>query len=406
MSPGPPRQRRVLINADPRARILIIGGGNAGIALAARLQRKRAGKITLVEPEHTHTYRPLLTYAGAGLAGSEEYQRPQRQVIPDGVHWVPDRVTALDPHAQVAQLEQGAQLGYDQVVVCAGSTPDFAATPGSEAVLSSPHASTIYLPEQAARTWELIQRFTAGHAVFTVPVNPAPCPQIGLKFLLLACDFWRTRGVLGSIRPTLLTPTATVFGIKEVDRQVAPFMDRYGITVRTGSRVERIDVGARTLTLRDPGGIDELSFDLLHHIPQHAAPQWVREAGLTGNNGFVDVDPHTLQHRRFENVWACGDVADADASPSGGALRKQVPVLAANLMAALGQSRATKHYDGYSVTPIIVERGRALLAEYDRHDQLAPTVPGLPLIKPRRALWAFDRYVQPQQYWHSILRGH
>ena len=46
--------------------LLIIGGGQAGISLAARLLRDGAQDVAVLESEPVHRYRPLLNYVGAG----------------------------------------------------------------------------------------------------------------------------------------------------------------------------------------------------------------------------------------------------------------------------------------------------------------------------------------------------
>lgn len=46
--------------------VVIVGGGNAGISLAARLIRGGAPDVAVVESESVHRYRPLLSYVGAG----------------------------------------------------------------------------------------------------------------------------------------------------------------------------------------------------------------------------------------------------------------------------------------------------------------------------------------------------
>lgn len=390
---------------DSEARVVIVGGGNAGIALAARLRRMGLSRISIIEPKDTHTYRPLLTYAGAGLSTPTEYQRSQSSVTPRGVRWISGRVESVEPGARVARLEDGQQVPYDHLVICAGSAPDWDATPGLASAMDQGLACSIYLPELVESTWERIRSITHGHAVFTVPQNPAPCPQIGLKFLLLACDYWRTQGVLKQIKVSLITPTSSVYGIEDVDRELEPWVRTYGIEVITESTVDHVDVQTGSVTITTQGQQRTLPIDLLHHVPTHTAPEWITQSGLSAGNGYVEVDPETLQHRSIPTVWACGDAADAECSPSGGALRKQVPVVASNLLSALQGNEPQHRYDGYSVTPIIVERGRSLLAEFDRNNRLTPSIPGIPLITPRRWLWAFDRYVQPRQYWNLILKG-
>jgi sulfide:quinone oxidoreductase len=54
---------------------------------------------------------------------------------------------------------------------------------------------------------------------------------------------------------------------------------------------------------------------------------------------------------------------------------------------------------------VTVQRGRAVLAEFDRDNELAPSIPGVPLLAPNRASWFFDLEVLPRDYWNVILRG-
>jgi sulfide:quinone oxidoreductase len=386
--------------------VLVIGGGNAGISLAARLRRKGITDIAIVEPKSTHHYRPMLSYVGAGLKTTREMSRAQHRVMPRGVRWVQDSVEALDPAARTATLSSGERIGYRDVVVCPGSVPDWDHVPGSAEAMAGAHASTNYTVELAPKTWELIRGLRSGRALFTIPDGPAPTPQIGQKILYLACDYWQRQDVLQDIEVTLLTPTATVFGQPDVDRALRPWVERYGITVMTNAHVQSIDAGARRLRATVDGTARDLSYDLLHHSPVHRAPAWIAGAGLgTAGDGYADVDPQTLRHRRVPTVWACGDAAALETTSSGGGLRHQTKILAANLLAAREGSEPTARYDGYTVTPVTVRRGRAIFPEYDRDNELAPSIPGVPLLAPGRALWFFDLEVLPRDYWNVILKG-
>ena len=119
--------------------------------------------------------------------------------------------------------------------------------------------------------------------------------------------------------------------------------------------------------------------------------------------GLVEVDPGTLRHRRHPAVWSLGDVADLGIRPSGGALRKQVAVLAHNI--AVADTAAQQHYDGYIVMPITVARHRLMFVEVDREGRPAPTVWVPDLLRPRRAFWWMDRYALPTTYFRRILCG-
>jgi sulfide:quinone oxidoreductase len=383
--------------------VLIIGGGNAGLSLAGRLRRDGCRDVAVIEPKDIHHYRPLLSYVASGAATLDDLRRPQVEVLPEGVHWYRDRATAVDPVRSVVTLSDGTELTYGDLAVCPGSSVDWDAIPGSQDAVATPHAATSYLLDLAPKTWTMLSALTSGRAVFVISDRHVPCAPVGLKPLFAAADHWRRAGVLGAIEVDLLVEGPSLVHHAEADRELRAAADRYGVLVRTGTTVERVDAGSRTLHLAGGGS---LTYDVLYLAPPHRAPGWVAASGLStpADDGFVAVDPETLQHVEHPRVWGLGDVATVGTSPSGGALRKQVPVVARNI-----QARRTgaplRRYDGYSVAPVTTSRHRLLLAEFDRHGTAEPTVRFPDLARPRRSLRFFDRYVEPHLYWHRLLQG-
>ena len=388
--------------------VVVVGGGNAGISLAARLRRDGFEDVALVEPRETHLYRPLLNYVGGGQATMREAARPMASVVPDGVHWYRDQVLAADPHARSVTLASGRVLTGRDLVLCPGMVADWDRVPGARDAVMAPTGCSTYVDERAEHTWELVRGLESGSAVFVVEDGPVGCAGAALKPLFLAADHWRRTGVLGAIDITLVVGWPTVYGLPRLDEVLTPAAARYGIRVVTGAQLESVDAGARTLRWRSGPAAEELPYDLLHLVPRHTAPAWVAEGGLSGGGaheaGMVEVDPETLAHRQYEGVWALGDAADVQTSRSGGGLRPQAAVVAENITARR-QGGEYSRYDGYTTTPITVARDLLTLAEVDRHGRPTPSVPFIDLVRPRRLTWLYDRYLQPQLYWHGILKG-
>jgi len=237
-----------------------------------------------------------------------------------------------------------------------------------------------------------------------MPPEPAPCGATALKPLFMACDHWRRAGVLEDLDIQLVLPRASPLGVPAADTWLEQALASYGVTVVREGRVTSLD--ARRVTVATPESnrtLDGLAY--AHVVPHYRAPRWIADSDLAGATpaGLVDVDPRTLHHRRHAAIWALGDVADLATRPSGGALRKQVSVLAHNITA--GEAGQLQQYDGYTVMPITVARRRLMLVEVDRDGRLTPSVPFPDLVRPRRTTWWVDRYVLPVTYFRRILRG-
>ena len=104
--------------------VVVIGGGNAGISLAARLRRYGAKDIAVVEPSSDHLYQPLFSHIAGGTAEVAEAIRPQSSVIPRGVTWIQDAAVHVDAVLSAVRLASGATVRYDQLVVCPGIQKD------------------------------------------------------------------------------------------------------------------------------------------------------------------------------------------------------------------------------------------------------------------------------------------
>ena len=384
--------------------VLIVGGGNAGISLAARLLRDGVQDVAVVESQPVHRYRPLLNYVGSGEASMASLEKPAAEVIPDGCTWIREHVVSVDAGGPSVLTRDGRRIDCSTLVLCPGLEEDWDSIPGLLEAYAAGWAGSTFVVGTAPRVWPGLRDLSGGRVLFTVPPEPAPCGATALKPLFMACDHWRRTGVDGDLDVQLVLPGPSPVGVPSADKRLERTLESYGVKVLREARVTGLHT--RRVTVATPEGTRELD-DLAyaHVVPHYRAPRWIAESDLAGATtaGLVDVDPGTLQHRRHAAVWSLGDVADLATRPSGGALRKQVAVLAHNITA--DGSAQLQHYDGYTVMPITVSRHRLMLVEVDREGRRTPTVPFPNLLRPRRATWWVDRYALPVSYFRRILRG-
>ncbi|MBA5770893.1 NAD(FAD)-dependent dehydrogenase, partial [Escherichia coli] len=72
------------------------------------------------------------------------------------------------------------------------------------------------------------------------------------------------------------------------------------------------------------------SFDMIHVVPPQKAPDFVRSSPLADAAGWIDVDPSTLRHKQYPDVYALGDATNTTNAKTAAAARKQAPVVAHN----------------------------------------------------------------------------
>ncbi|KSU78626.1 sulfide:quinone oxidoreductase [Pseudarthrobacter enclensis] len=390
--------------------VVIIGGGNAGVSLAARLERYGVKDIGLIEPKEHHLYQPLFSHIAGGRAQAKEAVRTQESVTPKGVSWIRDSAVDVDGNSNTVTLASGATVAYGQLVVCPGLQFDWDDVPGLAAAVHSPHGATHYEFDLAPKAWTLLSGLTEGTAVFTMPAGPIKCGGASQKPMYLACDYWRQQGVLDKIRVVMVQPYPTVFGVPEVDRELDRKIAEYGIELWTDSELVSVDAAGREATVRNlkTGSEETLRYDVLNAVPPQSAPNWLKATDLpaaSDKGGFVEVDRQTLRHLRYPNIWSLGDAAATSNSKAGGALRKQTKVLAKNLVAARKGKAPTEKYNGYSVCPFTVSRDTVVFAEFDDRYRPMPTIPRVPTWNESRLSWVVDRDIFPQVYWNLILKG-
>jgi sulfide:quinone oxidoreductase len=390
-----------------RSTIVIVGGGAAGITVAAMLRKARPGlKLTVVEPADYHYYQPAWTLVGGGAYAIDATRRPMAGLMPSGVDWVRARAAGFDPLASEVRLEDGRRLGYDQLVVAAGLQLDWQKIEGLDATLGRNGVSSNYRFDLAPYTWQCIRSLQGGAALFTQPAMPIKCAGAPQKAMYLAADHFRRSG--RQIAVSFHTPGPSMFGVPFYAKALSEVVSQYGITPRYNHNLVAVD-GPGRRALFETGPADartraEFGFDFLHVVPPQSAPDFIKASPLADGSGWVAVDKHTLRHAQHANVWGLGDCTTTPNSKTAAAVRAQAPVLVANLLRALGSDGEEARYDGYASCPLTTSRGRIMLAEFGYDGVIMPSFAADPRI-PLRRYWWLKKYLLPWLYWELMLQG-
>jgi sulfide:quinone oxidoreductase len=399
--------------ADASHEVVIIGGGAAGISVAASLLARSPDlDIAIIDPADIHYYQPGWTLVGAGVFDAATTARTMASVLPRGVHWIKSAVAAFEPERDAVVLDGCRVVRYQQLVVCPGLKLDWHGIEGLVETLGRNGVTSNYRYDLAPYTWQLVQQLKRGRAIFSQPPMPIKCAGAPQKAMYLSADHWRRAGVLGDIDIAFCNAGAVLFGVADYVPALMEYVKAYDIDLNFGQTLVSVDgPGRKAVFSRSmPDGTRELvthAFDMLHAVPPQKAPDFIRVSPLADAAGWVDVDPGTLRHKQFANVFALGDAANTTNAKTAAAARKQAPVAAHNLLVARGAAKGDAQYDGYGSCPLTVERGKIVLAEFTYGGKLAPSFPKWLIdgTKPSTLAWLLKERILPPLYWDGMLKG-
>ena len=397
------------------ARIVIVGAGAAGTALANRLSERLAGaRITIIDPRTTHLYQPGLTLVATGLKPASYVTSDESRWLPKGIDWIREKVAAVDAETRTVSTESGRTIGYDWLVLAPGLVLDYGAIEGfSVDMIGENGIGGLYGgPEQAARTWQAARKFTeeGGIGIFTRPATEMKCAGAPLKHAFLIDDIARRAGNTGKMNMIYVAPQSSLFGVPIVAEKVRMLFEDRGINTIMQRTLTALDAGAKRATFATGDGNEEIDYDYIHVIPPQRAPDFIRQSGLSWSDkwtdqGWVEVDMHTLRHLRYPDIFALGDVAGVPKGKTAASVKWQVPVVEDHLVAAIEGREGTASYNGYTSCPLITRIGRAMLVEFDYRNNLTPSFPGI--IAPLEELWIswLMKEVALKATYNAMLRG-
>ena len=427
--------------------VLVIGGGTAGIMVAAQLlTQKKAKDVAIIEPADTHYYQPAWTLVGAGTYDFEKTARPMSSVIPKNATWIKDKATGFDPDNNIVYTASTGDITYDYLVVAPGLAYDFSLVPGLGEAMDKGVVCSNYTDPK--HTWDVIKNFKGGTALFTQPTTPIKCGGAPQKIMYLAESHFRKSGVRKKTDVIFATGGTVIFGVKEVAKTLMEVVDRKDINLRFHHKLVAVD-GDKQIAWYEMGQeitaggcvvissdkVDDLKldekfqynykdvkvtlegnrygihYDMLHTAPPSVAPKFVKNSTLVNPAGWLDVNHQTMQHNKYPNIFGLGDVSALPTAKTGAAIRKQAPIVVDNIDRLMNTHKmGTQSYNGYSSCPLVTDYGKMVLAEFDYDNNFTPDPKLKQMLifdssKEHWRLWMLKKYGLPYLYWNKMMKG-
>jgi NADH:quinone reductase (non-electrogenic) len=238
--------------ADGRPRVLILGGGFAGIGAAQKLEHADA-EVVLVDRHDYHTFQPLLYQLATGLLETTAVGHSLRDLLSrhENTALHKAQVTAIDLDRRTVEFDEIAPISYDYLVFAPGAEVNFFGTAGARdhafPMYTLPHA--VRLKDHLLERWEAVDRdpsLLADGALNVVVVGGGPTgvETAGALAELYRGDFAKDYpGVAPEdARVTLIEAGPELFGMfkpKLRDYAEEALTER-GVEVRTGAAVASV----------------------------------------------------------------------------------------------------------------------------------------------------------------------
>lgn len=398
------------------ARIVIAGGGAAGLTAASLLAARLQGAtVTVVDPRKEHYYQPGFTLVAAGIKPEHYPVSSTAEYIPKGVQWVADTVAEIDPEGKKIVTGSGKTIAYDFLILATGLELNYGGIEGMDtARIGQNGLGSIYHgPHAAMATWKTMSAFAdkGGVGLFGRPLGEMKCAGAPLKYTFITDDHLRRRGHRGKAELMYMAQNTSLFGVPIVAEKVRMLFEDRGVKVKHEHVLQAIDLDKRIATYKTPSGTVEQGYDFINVVPPMRAPEVVRNSPLPWTegpfaaDGWAEADRDTLRHKRYPNVFAVGDIAGVPKGKTAASVKWQVPVAVSHLVGDITGQASKEVYNGYTSCPMITRLGRAMLVEFDYNNNLITSFPGM--IAPLEELWVswVMKTMALKPTYISMLRG-
>ncbi|KAI0030750.1 FAD/NAD-P-binding domain-containing protein [Vararia minispora EC-137] len=413
--------------AGDKYKVLVIGGGSAGLAVAQQIFNRfaDAGKplnkhdIGIVDGTEWHNYQPGWTLVGSGLKQKSELRKPLAKLIPSNIAHVAENVATFSPETNTITTEAGRTIAYEQLVVAPGLQINYDAVEGLPNALAdaSSGVSTIYSYHTCDKTWADIEALRTGRAIFTQPAGIVKCaggesflfnsPQ---KIMWMAWDRWRQTDRRDKIRIDFFTGQPTMFSVPKYSKALDALREERGIGGKFNHNLVSIDAANHKATFKNAsdGSTVTEDYTFLHVVPPQGPLNVMKKSPIVDAAGWVEVNKQTLQHVKFPNIWALGDASSLPTSKTAAAAIAQAPVLTENLFTFVDSGKVgPATYTGYTSCPLLTGYGQLMLAEFQYNavpDESFANIFG-DQAKPRRAFYHLKKDFFPWIYFNYHVNG-
>lgn len=389
-------------------KLLIVGGGTGGCAIGHKFARSLKQELAIIEPSNVHYYQPMFTLVGGGVKDFKQTHSPTKDVLPKDCKWIKEKAVKFDPHNNSVTTQSGQEIKYDYLVVAAGINLDFKKVKGlEEAIEKEDNVVSVYSPLYVRKVLPAVNKLESGTAVFTYPNTPVKCAGAAQKICYLSEENIQKAGKREKVDVHYITSLPSIFGIPKYATALDAVALGRNIQVSKKLNLVEVKTASSEAVFQHVGNEETfvtVKYSLLHVTPPMTPPPELKNSDLSDQSGYVKVNPQTLQHSTFPNVFALGDCTNAPTAKTAAACASQIGVVGKNLGMAMKGKEGTRKYDGYTSCPLVINRHQVILAEFGYDGKILETFP-IDQSKPRLSMYWLKVHLMPFLYWNFLVKG-
>ncbi|RMD52467.1 MAG: NAD(P)/FAD-dependent oxidoreductase [Nitrospirae bacterium] len=380
--------------------ILILGAGSAGVMCANRFRReftKEEVEITVVEKNDKHYYQPAYSLVVWDLEEPENIVRPVKGLLHEGINLIMDEALEINPKENKVKTAKHGELYYDYLIITTGAAYSYEEPEGlKEGLDKGENVFTNNTFDGTIKLRDKIREFDGGTIVCTTAEMPIKCPAAPMKFIFLAEDTMRRRGIRRKCKFIFTTPLPAVFSREPYAGKLSQLFKNREIEAVANYTPAEVDTEKGII--KDYTG-KEIKFDLLYITPPHVGQSVIENSEEIGDDaGWVRCNKNTMLHTKFDNIYSIGDATDFPTSKTASGARKQAAILTERMKAHIrgGESKAT--YDGEIICPILTRYKRVMFANFNYTESLSPAIESY-------FNWVIKVHMLRPMYWNLMLNG-
>ncbi len=390
---------------------LILGAGTGGTMVANKMAHEldpQEWRIIIVDKFETHYYQPGFLFIPFGIYTPSDVIKPKRDFIPHNVEYILSDIELIEPdNHRVILTKEDRVINYDYLVVATGTQIHPEETEGMAEDGWYENKFDFYTVEGATALSRFLKFWKGGRMVLNITEMPIKCPVAPLEFLFLADWFFHERGMRDNVEIIFATPLDGAFTKPRASAILGDMLDQKGIHLVPEFNIGWVENDEKKIISYDE---QEVDYDLLITIPTNMGAEVIDRSGMGDELNYVPIDKHTLQSKKWENVWVIGDAGNAPTSKAGSVAHFMLDVLIENMLRHMEGLEPLPKFDGHANCYIESGFEKGILIDFNYDVEPLPGKFPLPGFGPfsllkESAANHWGKMAFRWIYWNILLKG-